>query len=228
MIDIAKNNIDEVVGIDLGTRFSCISTWKNKKLDIICDNYGNRTLPSIVSFINSAKLVGTNALALKEVAPENTIYDIKRLIGKKIDDSSISQIKQLISYDIIGNDNKDILVCTNDSKKRLHKPVEICSFILKELKTMADNFFKKSVTKAVITVPAYFNDYQRQATLDAAEIAGFNVLKIINEPTAAAIAYGMGDKQWNKTDGGNIIVYDFGAGTLDVSLINISIIDFEE
>lgn len=212
----------EVIGIDFGTRNSCVSTWRNKKLEIICDNYGNHTLPSVVSFLNNAKLVGSNALVLKEVSAENTIYDIKRLIGKKITDDSIDQIKNLLSYKISSDDNNNILIHTSNTKKKYYRPVEICSFILKEIKSMSDKHFNKPVSKAVITVPAYFNDFQRQAILDAAKIAELNVLKIINEPTAAAIAYGLGDKKWNNETGGTIVVYDFGAGTLDVSLMNIS------
>ncbi|XWV26555.1 heat shock protein 70-like protein [Tupanvirus soda lake] len=218
-----------VIGIDLGTRFSCVSIWRNKRFEIICDQFGNRTIPSVVAFYKSAKLVGYNALAMKEVNPANTIYDIKRIIGRRMDDPVIEQIKRLISYEIIDDQSKyhNILVQldkkdTSITHKMIYRPEEICSQILFEIKRMANNYLRKKISKAVITVPAYFNDAQRQATLDAAKIAGLDVLKIVNEPTAAALAYGLGNRKWNKTTGGNVIIYDLGAGTLDVSLMNIS------
>lgn len=228
------NNIDNdyVIGIDLGTRFSCVSVWRNKRFEIIPDQFGNRTVPSVVAFHRSAKLVGHNALSMKEVNPLNTIYDIKRLIGRKMDDPSIEQIKKLISYEIIDDDSDhhNILIKLNDSDtsvthKKIYRPEEICAQILLEIKRMAQSYLHlplKTILKTVITVPAYFNDAQRQATLDSAKIAGLDVLKIINEPTAAALTYGLGSRKWNKEFGGNVIVYDLGAGTLDVSLMNIS------
>lgn len=220
---------DYVIGIDLGTRFSCVSIWRNKRFEIISDIFGNRTVPSIVAFYKSAKLVGANALAMKEVNPANTIYDIKRIIGRRMDDPIIEQTKKLISYEIIDDQSKyhNILVQldkkdTTTTRKNIYRPEEICSYILLEIKKMASNYLHKNVNKAVITVPAYFNDAQRQATLDSAKIAGLDVLKIINEPTAAALAYGLGSKKWKTSSGGNVIMYDLGAGTLDVALMNIS------
>lgn len=239
---------DTVIGIDLGTRFSCVSIWRNKSFEIICDQFGNRTIPSVVAFYKSAKLVGHNALSMKEVNPANTIYDIKRIIGRRMTDPVIDQCKKLIPYEIIDDQSEhhNILVRLDKkdiSRKTLYTPEEICSQILLEIKKMASTYLQKEVTKAVITVPAYFNDSQRQATLDAGKIAGLNVLKIINEPTAAALAYGLGNKYWEKKPinsqllgnkskiqqkmnyksiGGNIIMYDLGAGTLDVVLMNIS------
>ena len=220
---------DNVIGIDLGTRFSCVSVWRNKKFEIISDQFGNRTIPSVVAFYRSAKLVGYNALSMKEVNPANTIYDIKRIIGRRMDDPVLEQIKNIISYEIIDDqtDHHNILIQldkndTTITHKLIYRPEEICSFILMEIKKMANKYLGKNVSKTIITVPAYFNDAQRQATLDAAKIAGLDVLKIINEPTAAALAYGLGSKKWKKKSGGNIIIYDLGAGTLDVSLMNIS------
>lgn len=217
-----------VLGIDLGTRFSCVSIWRNKKFEVICDQFGNRTIPSVVAFYRSAKLVGYNALSMKEVNPGNTIYDIKRIIGRRMDDPVIEQIKNLISYELIDDqtDYHNILIelDKNDptiTHKKIYRPEEICSHILMEIKRMAVNYLHHDIIKTVITVPAYFNDAQRQATLDAAVLAGFDVLKIINEPTAAALVYGLGKKTWKKSYG-NVIIYDLGAGTLDVSLMNIS------
>lgn len=210
--------MDDIIGIDLGTRFSCVSIWRNKRFEIISDQYGNRTIPSIVCFFNSIKLIGYNAIAMKEVDPLNTIFDIKRIIGRKINDPIIEQIKKLVPYNLVNDDNN---IAININNKKI-KPEEICAYILIELKKMASKYLSKDITKAIITVPAYFNDSQRQATLDSALIAGLDVLKIINEPTAAALAYGLGNKNWKKNNGGNIIIYDLGAGTLDVSLMNIN------
>ncbi|MEM3063643.1 MAG: Hsp70 family protein, partial [Nitrososphaerota archaeon] len=223
------SDINYVLGIDLGTSFSCVSIWRNKRLEVICDQFGNRTMPSVVSFYRSARLVGYNALSMKEINPMNTIYAIKRIIGRRIDDPAMDQIRKLISYEIVddGSEHHNVMVQLNDedgsvNRRRRYRPEEICSYILHEIKKMACNYLGRNVTQAVVTVPAYFNDSQRQATLDAAKIAGLDVLKIINEPTAAALAYGLGNKKWKRPTGGNVIIYDLGAGTLDVSLINIS------
>lgn len=222
---------ENIIGIDLGTRFSCASIWRNNALEIITDQFGNHSIPSVVSFYQSTKLVGYNALMLKDLDPKNTIYDIKRIIGKRMDDPSMNQVYNVISYDLIDDDSKyhNILVKlskTKNYKKLIYRPEEICSYILIEIKRMAVNYLKTNVNKCVLTVPAYFNDSQRQATLDAAKIAGWDVIKIINEPTAAALAYGLGNKTWydenSKKDYGNVLIYDLGAGTLDISLIKIS------
>ena len=213
-----------VIGIDFGTRFSCVGIWRNKRFEVIPDQFGNRTIPSVVAFYRSAKLAGYNALALKEVNPKNTIYDIKRIIGRRMSDPKIEQIKQLITYEIKSDESshENILVQLDQSDptlthKLIYRPEEIASLILSEIKRLATTYLKQEIKKAVLTVPAYFNDAQRQATLDAGKIAGLKIIKIFNEPTAAALAYGLGSKS-----SGNIIVYDFGAGTLDVSLVNIS------
>ncbi|AYV85832.1 MAG: heat shock protein 70-like protein, partial [Satyrvirus sp.] len=224
-MDTKSKNIDDyIIGIDLGTQFSCVSVWRNKRFEIISDQFGNRTIPSVVAFYRSAKLVGYNALALKDVSPGSTIYDVKRIIGKRIDDPNMENIKKLISYKIIDDESEhhNILVQLDQKGKNIYKPEEICAYILIEIRKMASNYLNVDVTKAIITVPVYFNDAQRQATLDSAKIAGLEVLRIINEPTAAALAYGLGSKTFIKNKGGNVIVYDFGAGTLDISLMNIN------
>lgn len=227
MNDITEDKL--IIGIDLGTRNSCASIWRNKRLEIIPDQYGNKIIPSVVSFYKSAKLIGNNALTLKDVNPLNTIYDIKRIIGRKINDPVIDQLRNIISYNIIDDQSTfhNAIVHLDDSDytllhKKLYRPEEICAMILSEIKKMVTKYIGYEVAECIITVPAYFNDAQRQATLDAAKIAEFDVLKIINEPTAAAVAYGFGRKTWKSENGGNIIIYDFGAGTLDVSLMNIS------
>ena len=217
-------NEDDVIGIDLGTRFSCVGIWRNKKFEIICDQFGNRTIPSIVTFYKSAKLVGHNALSMKEINPLNTIYDVKRIIGRKFTDSAVESIRNLLSYEIVDDESKyhniEIHLDKKDNsitQRKKFRPEEISAYVLSEIRKLASQYLHKNISKAVITVPAYFNDSQRQATLDAAQIAGLDVLKIINEPTAASLAYGLGNNR-----NGNVIIYDFGAGTLDVSLMNIS------
>lgn len=229
MINTKNDVSDLVIGIDLGTRFSCASVWINNRYEIIPDQFGNRTLPSVVCYYKSAKLVGHNALSVKLINPLNTIYDIKRIIGRRYDDPIIEQVTKLLSYNITDDqtENKNIRVQLDNSDHSLTtktelSPEEVCSRILTEIKLMATNYLKVNISKAIITVPAYFNDSQRQATLDAAKIANLNVIKIINEPTAAALAYGLGNKNWTNGISGNVIIYDLGAGTLDVSLMNIS------
>lgn len=222
-----KQDVDTVIGIDLGTRNCCVSIWRNNRFEIIPDQFGNRTIPSVVSFYKSAKLVGYNALSMKEINPANTIYDIKRLIGRKITDPTIVQTKHLLTYSIIDDQTKhqNVMIQLDNSDGKLshkltYRPEELCAHILIEIKKNVAKSLNQDVSKAVITVPAYFNDAQRQATLDSAKIAGLDVLKIINEPTAAALSYGLGDRDWGGK-GGNVIVYDLGAGTLDISLMNI-------
>lgn len=229
MSENSDDSSECIVGIDLGTRFSCASVWRNKRFEIIPDNFGNRVIPSVVSFYRSIKLVGSNALNMKDVNPANTIYDIKRIIGRRMDDEIINQIQKLVTYKIVDDEsvhhNAVIELDKNDyslNQKLIYRPEEICSYILSEIKKMSCNYLKQDNIRAVITVPAYFNDSQRQATLDSAKIAGIEVLKIINEPTAASLCYGLGGKKWKSATGGNVIIYDLGAGTLDVTLMNIS------
>jgi molecular chaperone DnaK (HSP70) len=224
----------EVIGIDLGTRNSCVSLWRDKKLEVIPDFYGKSTLPSVVSFYGSATLVGHDALQMINLRPEQTIYDVKRIIGRKFDETNaqaLEQVKQLITYDIVPEDQtQNVLIKISspdgntDNFTKTFTPEEICAHILREAKKQASTYLKENVTKAVITIPAHFSNSQKQATLDAAKIAGLEVLRMINEPTAAAIAYGLGGKY--KEKGGNILIYDLGAGTLDVSLVHIDDGDF--
>jgi heat shock protein 1/8 len=207
-----------IIGIDLGTRYSCCSIWRNKRLEIIPDEYGNRTVASAVSFYKSIRLIGSDALTMKTVDPKNCIYDVKRIIGCKYTDPLLDGSKKFLTYDIIDDetDHHNIMIQLTIAGKNLFRPEEISAMILSKLKNNAEKYLGVPITDAVITVPAYFNDSQRQATLDSAQIAGLNVMRMVNEPTAAALAYGMGNAQ------GNIIVYDLGAGTLDVSLLNIT------
>ena len=228
------NNIDNIediiVGIDLGTTNSCISVWRNNNLEIIPDEYGNRTIPSYIAYTNINRYVGHEAKNQKDLNSKNVFYEIKRLIGRKYEDKFITKEKQFISYNLGKDENNNIVVISDiddkiKNKKKEFTPEELQSVILKKLQVNASKYLGFNVVKAVITVPAYFNDGQRQATKDSASIAGLECVRIINEPTAAGLAYGLLDRttlneQQQKEK--IILVYDFGGGTLDVSVMNVS------
>lgn len=230
IIELKKSDLEKadeiIVGIDLGTTNSCIGIWRKKNLEIIPDKYGNRTIPSVVAFTQKSRYVGKEAKKQIELNPENTFYEVKRLIGRKYDDETVTGDREFITYEIEKDtidDRNGILLKSNlTGKKNKYTPEEISSIILLELKNMAEEYLKKPVSKAVITVPAYFNDSQRQATKDAATIAGLDCIRIINEPTAAALAYGLEKASLTKDKDMNVLVYDLGGGTLDCSLLNIS------
>jgi len=205
----------ELIGIDLGTTYSCVAYMNGDRPDIIPNFEGNNTTPSVVSFTaNGERLVGLPALRQAITNPENTIYSVKRLIGKKFNSPEMQNIRQHLPYKISEAANGDILI---EAGGRLYSPQEISSFILGYLKTCAENFLGTDVEEAVITVPAYFNDHQRQATKDAAAICGLNVIRIINEPTAASLAYGLNSRQE-----GLLAVYDLGGGTFDITVLEIN------
>ena len=206
------------IGIDLGTTYSCVGWWKDNRCEIIANDQGNRTTPSYVAFTESERIIGDGAKNQASMNPTNTIYDAKRLIGRNFDDVSLqSDIKQF-SFKVVGEGNKPIICADYKGEKKRYHPEEISSMVLTKMKEIAEGYIGEKVTDAVITVPAYFNDSQRQSTKDAGSIAGLNVLRIINEPTAAAIAYGLDNKN-NKEK--NILIFDLGGGTFDVSLLNI-------
>jgi molecular chaperone DnaK (HSP70) len=205
-----------VLGIDLGTTNSCVSVWRDNNIEIIPDKYGNRTMPSIVAFSNITKYVGIEAKNQTDINPENTIYEVKRLIGRKYNDSCVLGDLPFLTYEIDKTETDEIIIRTNDNN--VYTPEEICSIILSKIKNYAEAYLNEIIQYVVITVPAYFSDAQRQATKDAATIAGLDCIRIINEPTAAALAYGLNFHDEDKT----VIVYDLGGGTLDVSLLNIS------
>jgi len=217
--DIIKEK-EYIVGIDLGTSNSCISVWRNNNLEIIPDKYGNKTIPSVVSFTNCNRYIGKDAKNQQDINSGNVVYEVKRLMGKKIDDTDVQKDIPFLSYYVTENDNQ--IVIGINGKQKLYTPEEISAMILSRLKIMAEDYLKQSITKAVITVPAYFNDGQRQATVDAATIAGLECIRIINEPTAAALPYGYEKMSLQSDTDINIIVYDFGGGTLDVSLLSIA------
>ena len=213
-----KNKIEgPVIGIDLGTTYSCVGIFRNGSVEIIPNELGNRITPSVVAFTDDDRLVGEAAKNQAALNPKRTIYSVKRLIGRKYNDKEVQMDKKLLPYDIIDKDGKPYIQVETKGQKKLHSPEEISAMVLTKMKTIAENFLGTKVKNAVITVPAYFNDSQRQSTKDAGTIAGLNVLRIINEPTAAAIAYGLDKKDKER----NILVFDLGGGTFDVSLLTI-------
>jgi molecular chaperone DnaK len=206
--------MSKVIGIDLGTTNSCVAIMEANDVRVIENSEGTRTTPSIVAFAdNGERLVGQSAKRQAVTNPTNTIYAVKRLIGRRFDDPMVAKDKGLVPYGIVRGDNGDAWV---EAKGEKYPPSQISAFILVKMKETAEAFLGEKVTQAVITVPAYFNDAQRQATKDAGKIAGLEVLRIINEPTAAALAYGL-----DKKTSGRIAVYDLGGGTFDVSVLEI-------
>ena len=205
------------IGIDLGTTYSCVGWWKDNRCEIIANDQGNRTTPSYVSFNSEERLIGDGAKNQASMNPENTIYDAKRLIGRKFDDAAVQSDIKNFPFKVISDDNKPKIIATYKNELKTFQPEEISSMILTKMKEVAESYIGETVTGAVITVPAYFNDAQRQATKDAGMIAGLNILRIINEPTAAAIAYGLDKKDEEK----NVLIFDLGGGTFDVSLLSI-------
>jgi L1 cell adhesion molecule like protein len=209
----------KAIGIDLGTTYSCVGVWQNERVEIIANDQGNRTTPSYVAFTDAERLVGDAAKNQVSMNPENTIFDAKRLIGRKIDDANIQADMQHWPFKVTAKDGgKPHVQVEFKGEQKTFSPEEISAIILTKMKEIAESYLGTVVTDAVITVPAYFNDGQRQATKDAGAIAGLNVLRIINEPTAAAIAYGLDKKGKGEM---NILIFDLGGGTFDVSLLTI-------
>ena len=207
------------VGIDLGTTYSCVGIYRNGRVEIIPNDQGNRITPSYVAYTDDGeRLVGEAAKNQATLNPSNTAFSVKRLIGRKFTDDTVQQDKKLLPYDITNKDGKPYIRLIVNGDKRDFAPEEISSMVLGKMRDIAEAFLGQEVKHAVITVPAYFNDSQRQATKDAGAISGLNVLRIINEPTAAAIAYGLDKKGQGEK---NILVFDLGGGTFDVSLLTI-------
>ena len=211
----------KIIGIDLGTTNSCVSILENGSAKVIENAEGGRTTPSIVAYTNDGEtLVGQSAKRQAVTNPQNTLYAVKRLIGRRFEEDVVQKDIKLVPYKIVKADNGDAWVQVNDEKMA---PPQVSAEVLKKMKKTAEDSLGEPVTEAVITVPAYFNDSQRQATKDAGRIAGLEVKRIINEPTAAALAYGMDKARGDST----VVVYDLGGGTFDVSVIEIAEVDGE-
>ncbi len=210
--------IGTVIGIDLGTTYSCVGTFKNGRVEIIANDQGNRITPSYVAWdAMGERLIGDAAKNQATINPEQTVFDVKRLIGRDYNDKTVQSDMKLFPYKLINKNGKPNIQVTLKGEPRTFSPEEVSAMILNKMKETAESFLGKEIKDAVVTVPAYFNDAQRQATKDAGTISGMNVRRIINEPTAAAIAYGLDKKGGEK----NILVFDLGGGTFDVTLLTI-------
>ena len=213
-----KNKVEcPVIGIDLGTTYSCVGIYKNGHVEIIPNELGNRITPSVVAFTDEERLIGEAAKNQGAINPTRTLYDVKRLIGRRYGDSTVQHDKKYLPYDIVDRDGKPYIKTQVKADQKQFSPEEISAMILIKMKEIAETYLGKKVRNAVVTVPAYFNDAQRQATKDAGTISGLNVVRILNEPTAAAIAYGLDKKSGER----NILVFDLGGGTFDVSILTI-------
>lgn len=217
----AQDDDDEpvgtTIGIDLGTTYSCVGVFRNGQVEIIPNDQGNRITPSYVAWSGEERLVGDAAKNQATINPENTVFDVKRLIGRKFTDKSVQSDKKMFPFELVNKKGKPYVQVTVAGEKKQFAPEEVSSMILQKMRSTAEGYLDKEINNAVVTVPAYFNDAQRQATKDAGTISGLNVERIINEPTAAAIAYGLDKKGGEK----NILVFDLGGGTFDVSLLTI-------
>jgi heat shock 70kDa protein 1/2/6/8 len=208
------------IGIDLGTTYSCVGVWQNDRVEIIANDQGNRTTPSYVAFTDSERLIGDAAKNQVAANPSNTVFDAKRLIGRKFSEKEIQDDMKFWPFKVVpGKEGKPMINVQYKGEDKSFSAEEISSMVLIKMKETAEAYLGKEVKNAVITVPAYFNDAQRQATKDAGAIAGLNVLRIINEPTAAAIAYGLDKKSQASKKETNVLIFDLGGGTFDVSLL---------
>lgn len=215
----SNKNTRYVAGIDLGTTTSCVGLWLNNRVEIIANEQGNRITPSYVSFTDTDRLIGDAAKSMAAANPKNTVFDAKRLIGRKFNDATVQSDMKHWPFDVTeGKGGKPQIEVDFKGEHKKYMPEEISAMVLQKMKQIAESYVGAEVKDAVITVPAYFNDSQRQATKDAGAIAGLNVLRIINEPTAAALAYGLDKKHSGEQ---NVVIFDFGGGTHDVSLITI-------
>jgi endoplasmic reticulum chaperone BiP len=206
-----------VIGIDLGTTYSCVGIYKGGRVEIIPNEFGNRITPSAIAFTDDERLVGEAAKNQLSANPINTIISVKRIIGRKFNDKEVQQDKKNYQYNIINRDGKPYVSVKTANVDKEFSPEQLSAMILSKMKEIAENYLGKEVKHAVVTVPAYFNDAQRQSTKDAGVIAGLNVARILNEPTAAAIAYGLNKMEDEK----NVLVFDLGGGTFDVSLLTV-------
>ena len=206
-----------IIGIDLGTTFSCVGIFKNGQVEVIPNELGNRITPSVVAFTNEERLIGEAAKNQAAVNPTRTLYDVKRLIGRRYSDKTVQYDKKYLPYEIIDRDGKPYIeVPEVRGETKVFAPEEISAMVLTKMKEIAESYSGKKIKNAIVTVPAYFDNSQRQSTKDAGIISGLNVVRVLNEPTAAAIAYGLDEKAEK-----NILVFDLGGGTFDVSILTI-------
>jgi len=206
------------IGIDLGTTYSCVAVWQNDRVEVIANDQGNRTTPSYVAFTDTERLIGDAAKNQVAMNPHNTVFDAKRLIGRRFADAEVQADMKHWPFKVLDKDSKPVIQIEFKGETKVFTPEEISSMVLTKMRETAEAYLGGSIKNAVVTVPAYFNDSQRQATKDAGLIAGLNVLRIINEPTAAAIAYGLDKKTQGEK---NVLIFDLGGGTFDVSLLTI-------
>ena len=209
--------LSTTIGIDLGTTYSCVGVFRNGQVDIIANDQGNRITPSYVAWADGERLVGDAAKNQATINPDNTVFDVKRLIGRQFKDKNVQQDKKMFPFGLVDRKGKPYVQVTVEGQLKQFAPEEVSAMILQKMRSTAESYLDKEIQNAVVTVPAYFNDAQRQATKDAGTISGLNVERIINEPTAAAIAYGLDKKGGEK----NILVFDLGGGTFDVTLLTI-------
>ena len=206
------------IGIDLGTTYSCVAVWQNDRVEVIANDQGNRTTPSYVAFTDTERLIGDAAKNQVAMNPHNTVFDAKRLIGRRFADAEVQADMKHWPFKVLDKDTKPVIQIEFKGETKVFTPEEVSSMVLTKMRETAEAYLGGSIKNAVVTVPAYFNDSQRQATKDAGLIAGLNVLRIINEPTAAAIAYGLDKKTQGEK---NVLIFDLGGGTFDVSLLTI-------
>merc|ERR1711998_16017 len=212
-----EEKVGTVIGIDLGTTYSCVGVYKNGHVEIIPNDQGNRITPSYVAFDGDERFHGDAAKNQAAINPTNTVFDVKRLIGRNFGDDTVRKDIKLLPFDIKSKDGKPFVEVEVKGERKMYAPEEISAMVLGKMKEIAESFLGRSIQNAVVTVPAYFNDAQRQATKDSGTISALNVMRIINEPTAAAIAYGLDKKGGEK----NILVFGLGGGTFDVTVLSI-------
>ena len=216
----------KAIGIDLGTTYSCVGIFRNNKVEIIANDQGKRITPSYVAFNEKERLIGEVAKRQSALNPTNTIFDAKRLIGRTFNDPYVQNDMKLWHFKVVDKTGKPKIQCSYKGEEKTFYPEEISSMVLTKMKDIAEAYLGEEVKDAVITVPAYFNDAQRRATNDAGQIAGLKVLRIINEPTAAAVAYGL-DKRFENIGEKTVLVFDLGGGTFDISILSLNGGDFQ-